>query len=162
MKQRESEYTKRVDEWLSAHGITWKLVRIGSERGFANEKPEKGKRLMMHDTYSAEFQRTMTTGNQTFRTITIPKYYQSAAHSESELSDEATRLCNCGYQYGEKSQHRPRYLSSRGACPAHPSNAELPSTYDLLACITKSDPGTFVDWCADYGYDDDSCAAERT
>lgn len=37
-----------------------------------------------------------------------------------------------------------------------------PSWYDLLACVTKYDPGTFEDFCASYGYDEDSRKAEAT
>lgn len=31
-----------------------------------------------------------------------------------------------------------------------------PSLYDILTCLTKSDPGTFEDFCLEYGYDNDS------
>jgi hypothetical protein len=37
---------------------------------------------------------------------------------------------------------------------------KAPTAYDVLACLTKNDPGTFEDFCADYGYDDDSRKAE--
>lgn len=36
-----------------------------------------------------------------------------------------------------------------------------PSAYDVLACLTKYDPGTFENFCADYGYDTDSRKAEK-
>lgn len=36
-----------------------------------------------------------------------------------------------------------------------------PSWYSLLACVTKSDPETFEDFCASYGYDTDSRKAEK-
>ena len=39
--------------------------------------------------------------------------------------------------------------------------AAVPSVYDVLACLTKYDPGTFEDFCSDYGYDNDSRTAER-
>lgn len=39
--------------------------------------------------------------------------------------------------------------------------AAAPSVYDVLACLTKYDPGTFEDFCSDYGYDEDSRTAER-
>ena len=39
--------------------------------------------------------------------------------------------------------------------------AAVPSVYDVLACLTKYDPGTFEDFCSDYGYDEDSRTAER-
>jgi hypothetical protein len=36
-----------------------------------------------------------------------------------------------------------------------------PSSYDVLTCLTKYDPGTFEDFCSDFGYDQDSRTAER-
>lgn len=37
-----------------------------------------------------------------------------------------------------------------------------PSKYDILACLTKSDPGSFEDFCRDFGYDSDSRNAYAT
>lgn len=37
-----------------------------------------------------------------------------------------------------------------------------PTAYDVLTCLTKYDPGTFENFCADFGYDTDSRKAERT
>lgn len=39
--------------------------------------------------------------------------------------------------------------------------AAVPSVYDVLASLTKYDPGTFEDFCSNYGYDEDSRTAER-
>lgn len=36
-----------------------------------------------------------------------------------------------------------------------------PTAYDVLACLTKYDPETFKDFCASYGYDEDSRKAEK-
>lgn len=41
------------------------------------------------------------------------------------------------------------------------STGEQPTAYDILACLTKCDPGTFYDFCSDFGYDSDSRAAEK-
>lgn len=37
-----------------------------------------------------------------------------------------------------------------------------PTLYSVLACLTKYDPETFEDFCGNYGYDNDSRAAEKT
>lgn len=37
-----------------------------------------------------------------------------------------------------------------------------PTDYDILACLTKYDPGFFEDFCSEYGYNEDSRTAERT
>ena len=38
---------------------------------------------------------------------------------------------------------------------------EEPRLYDIIACLTKYDPGTFEDFCSEFGYDDDSGSAEK-
>jgi len=38
---------------------------------------------------------------------------------------------------------------------------KIPTPYDVLACLTKGEVGTFENFCADYGYDTDSRKAER-
>lgn len=42
------------------------------------------------------------------------------------------------------------------------SQGETPRAYSLLTCLTKYDPGTFSEFCREYGYDEDSRSAERT
>ena len=36
-----------------------------------------------------------------------------------------------------------------------------PTPYDVLACLTKYEPGTFENFCGDFGYDTDSRKAEK-
>lgn len=37
-----------------------------------------------------------------------------------------------------------------------------PTLYSVLTCLTKYDPESFEDFCANYGYDEDSRNAEKT
>jgi len=39
---------------------------------------------------------------------------------------------------------------------------EEPTAYSVLSCLTKYDPGTFEDFCSEFGYDEDSKKAEKT
>ena len=39
---------------------------------------------------------------------------------------------------------------------------ETPTPYDVLACLTKYEVGTFEDFCGDFGYDTDSRTAKKT
>ena len=48
------------------------------------------------------------------------------------------------------------------AFDAQTKEHRLPTMYDILAAITKYDPGTFENFCADFGYDTDSRRAEKT
>lgn len=36
-----------------------------------------------------------------------------------------------------------------------------PTSYDVLACVTKYEAGSFDDFCSDYGYDNDSRKAHK-
>jgi len=40
-------------------------------------------------------------------------------------------------------------------------NYSAPTPYDVLACLTKYDPGTFEDFCNEFGCDTDSKKAEK-
>ncbi len=37
-----------------------------------------------------------------------------------------------------------------------------PTAYDVLACLTKYNPGSFENFCSEFGYDTDSRKAEKT
>lgn len=58
-----------------------------------------------------------------------------------------------------KSNTQNRMLAIRGGCWKN-KKFEIPSAYSVLSCLTKDDPGTFEDFCGDFGYDTDSRKAE--
>jgi hypothetical protein len=152
--EQPNKYNTRVDAWLREHGITFAIIRIGAECGF--DDGSSGDREHMHDTYAAAFSRTHT-GSGHDKPVTdslvVPKFYQSSAHSESAGAGTKCIDKRCGVQYRERSAHQ------YGCKPAQP---EIPSAYTILSSITTHDPGTFRDFCYDYGYDMDSRKAERT
>lgn len=61
----------------------------------------------------------------------------------------------CKLQKGKKS-----YSFTFGQSIAENDNP--PHIYDILVCMTKYDPGTFEDFCREFGYDEDSRTAEKT
>lgn len=44
--------------------------------------------------------------------------------------------------------------------PKNP-NYSIPTAYDILTCLTKYDPGTFENFCSEFGYDEDSKKADK-
>ena len=42
------------------------------------------------------------------------------------------------------------------------NQGQEPTAYDVLACLTKYDVGSFEDFCSEFGYDTDSRTAEKT
>lgn len=39
--------------------------------------------------------------------------------------------------------------------------SKKPTMYDILTCMTKHDPGSFENFCSEYGYDTDSIKASK-
>ena len=54
------------------------------------------------------------------------------------------------------------YSSEFGQSVMNSQSGVPPTAYDILACLTKYDPGTFEDFCSEFGYDEDSRNAEKT
>lgn len=38
---------------------------------------------------------------------------------------------------------------------------KTPTAYSILACITKDDPGSFQNFCDEFGYDDEDKASKK-
>ena len=98
----------------------------------------------------------------------------SAAYLKNALyfpDDKETRdiyrltLRRASYKRGEYAPTSgPQRVSFRfGQSIAHSTGESVqePTAYDLLAGITKSDPGTFANLCGDFGYNEDSRKAEK-
>lgn len=55
-----------------------------------------------------------------------------------------------------------RYLYNFDFGQSLVANFAEPTMYDVLACLTKYDPGTFDDFCSSFGYNNDSISALQT
>lgn len=78
------------------------------------------------------------------------KELDAKCKTEEEFSAEAAFMLGSN-DFGFK-KAKPRGFVVKGRVP--------PSPYDVLAALTKYDPGTFEEFCSSYGYDDDSRKAE--
>ena len=54
------------------------------------------------------------------------------------------------------------YSFNFGDSIARTQRGAKPNEYDVLVCLTKYEPGTFENFCGDFGYDTDSRRAEKT
>jgi hypothetical protein len=54
-----------------------------------------------------------------------------------------------------------RYSFNFGTSLTDTKTNTAPTAYDVLACLTNYDPGDFANFCASYGYDEDSRKAEK-
>lgn len=55
-----------------------------------------------------------------------------------------------------------RYAFKFGQSITNSDQNTPPTAYDIFTCVTKYDPGTFDNFCSEFGYDTDSRSAEKT
>lgn len=134
-----SEYEKQADEFMKKYGVTMETKLLGNMPYFDDDKENR-------DVY----QITLKRGNKTWSF----RFGQSIVNSKSEkvyYLDQIKKIHNWNIKdfiYIGNSQYKKKPIA--------------PTPYDILATITKSDPGTFADFCGDFGYDEDSRKAEKT
>lgn len=84
----------------------------------------------------------------------ISRNYLNSKLVGAKLQNGAFYQCIQNAIKRELSETITKYIESDSKIP--------PTAYDVLACLTKSDPGTLEDFCNEYGYDLDSKKAEKT
>lgn len=105
--------------------------------------------MSQHEQQARDF---LTKHGLTFRAT----YRDYAPYFEDDKESRSIYLCTIS------GKQRGRYTTRFGASIHMTHNNESPSAYDLLTCLTKYDPGTFEDFCSEFGYDSDSRKAEKT
>lgn len=58
--------------------------------------------------------------------------------------------------------HKFRFTFGQSQNDSTGNGDNKPTAYDVLSCLTKYDPGTFENFCGDFGYDIDSRKAYKT
>lgn len=141
----KNEYTKQAEKFLQDAHATMKIAFQG--RAINTMWKEK----QLRNLYAV--------------TITTPRGSYTFDFWDSLHNTEIMQMTN--EQYARK--HLCRRWEDMNYYEQVKAQKELakmqkearPDCYDVLACLTKYDPGTFEDFCAEYGYDEDSRTAER-
>lgn len=140
-----NEYTKQATEFLKKANATIKIEYMGL--AINREWKENTPRSLYNVTLSSP------AGSMTF------DFWDSIYNTEvQQMSFTA---------YAEKRYNR-RFdsLNSYEKVKAQrefkeKKAAAQPTAYDVLTCMTKYDPDTFDKFCAEFGYNEDSCTAKR-
>lgn len=141
----KNEYTKQAEKFLQDTNATMEIELQG--RAINTMWKEK----QLRNIYAV--------------TITTPRGSYTFDFWDSLYNTELTQMAM--QEYARKNLRRRWEDMTYGE--KNKASAELaqkqkearPNCYDVLACLTKYDPGTFEDFCAEYGYDEDSRTAER-
>jgi len=117
------------------------------------------------DTHDRDIYKiTLKRGNRKFsfdfgQSLNKSGEYQVAEHLQNKSWCERTtggRIC-----LNEEQYKKLLWITGIKKDILKNPNYSAPTAYDILACLTKHDPGTLEDFCNEYGYDSDSKKAER-
>ena len=156
----ENEYEKQANDFLARHNMTFSAVLIGSDcprfcedaakmknMGEVNHFPRKSHIHGKH--YRCTISRPCKEAHGGRVEVSFD-FWNSYAEEERNFFVAMGRPLE--YQYASMPSSvaaiRRKYAKEKGQ--------KYPRAYDMLACIEKNDPGTFEDFCGDFGYDSDS------
>jgi hypothetical protein len=148
--KEESEYDKQASEFLKKTGTMFQARWLSNDKYFPDDKEKR-------DIYEIALSR----GTRKW----IFRFGQSIVHSGKYI---VVYLSNDKkYKQGdlltEEGLKRAR-SSFQGFGTFYVKNKEFeePTPYTVFSCLQKYDPGTFEDFCSEYGYNTDSRRAETT
>jgi hypothetical protein len=135
-----SEYEQQAKQFLKDTNTTFKAEFVKHDIHFDCDKVKR-------DIYKVTFER----GKRSFKLMFGQsinasgkyRYFNHVANDFKQLKKDS------GFNSLTQAQ-----------CSINKDFAE-PSPYDVLACLIKCDPGSFKDFCADFGYNEDSRKAEN-
>ncbi len=148
----KTDYEKQALDFLTKTGCKMTITFKETRKYFPDDKEAR-------DVYEIEIVRgsrkwNFEFGNSIADSEFVAVYgkcrYKIPSEMRTKNNSEITRYVKYNLQYGfgtVKSDHIKRPVP--------------PSEYSVLACITKWDPGSFDDFCSEYGYDSDSKTADR-
>lgn len=178
MKHIETEYEKQARELLEKFGVEFSAVLIGSDCPAFCDDALAGRDMDKVNVYP---RKTHIHGKHyrcTFKrkdkamSIDFWNSYSDAEETAYNFGIERTSCghgpdCLCETRASEDgiliefrgNVYWDRYRGNKPASYSviRPMRVrKTPSAYDVLSCLTKNEPGTFEDFCSDYGYDTDS------
>ncbi len=150
-----TDYQKQGTDFLNKTGVIFEIVylRYGIHFEGDNAKRDiyRAKFTRKGRSFSVDFGQSL---NESSFKLKLPNGKITHVFSREQLKE-------CIGKNGtiNKLLFANRFFSLSGLkvlCP------QKPTAYAVLCCLQKHDPGTFNEFCREYGYSEDSRTAERT
>jgi hypothetical protein len=152
-----TDYTKQAQDFIEKHGLEFRAVLIGSDCPAFCGDADKQHEMNKVDTFPRKshihgkhYRCTFSRKDKGHFAVDFWNSYADEEHNWL-LSNRYPRW-DLQYMNAEMSRKVKAVLNDK--------KKRVPVAYDVLACITKNDPGTFDNFCGDFGYDTDSRKAE--
>lgn len=160
MNANAIDYQKQAQDFLTKHNITFNAILIGDDCPAFCPDAEAGRDM---DKVNVFPRRTHIHGKHyrvSFqakeRTTLYLDFWNSYQDAESNAFHHGR-----GEIYNRSESYWDRHRGTKYPGVVR-KPLQIPAPYNVLACIIKSDPGTFDDFCRDFDYDSDSRKAETT
>lgn len=144
-----TNYQQQAIDFLQSTNTEFSVKYVKTGKHFSDDKQER-------DIYEIELKR----GNRSFAF----RFGQSIQNSGKYILLDGRLKAEFGRNFINDKEYKKitvPYFDKKAALRPNKNYSE-PTAYDVLACITKYDPGTFEDFCSEFGYDTDSKKAEKT
>jgi hypothetical protein len=139
-----SDYDVQAQVWAEKWGVRMTATFTGHRKYFADDTDTR-------DVYQVELVRLYKRGEEW---ITRRMAFDFGA----SLNDSQESASSDGKYWKSPNRIKPNTPMSK-----YPNRRRVPpSLYSILACIEKYEPGTFEQWCGDFGADTDSRKALET
>ncbi len=174
MQVQISEYEKQANDLLAKLGITFTAELIGKDCPRFCEDAIAERDMDKLDTYPRKSHIHGKHYRCTFQRDGHSKGKEANGYTGSmsidfwnSYSDEEENFFAFGgHNHGQagfgpvENKYWDKYRIA-GKFPNRPRAKKriVPTAYDVLACLTKYEPGTFDDFCGEYGYSSDSMKA---
>lgn len=156
----ETNYLKQANDFLKSTGTKLHVSYLETGKHFEDDKTirdiykvtlKKGDKV-----YSFNFGQSLQDSRHFYlkaENVSISIFNNNIFMYEDDAKKEVEKI---------KSNIKLKNPSFKPIIHVLTSERKQPSSYDILTCLTKYDPGTFEDFCGEFGYDTDSRKAEKT
>lgn len=148
----KTNYEKQATDFLEKTGCTMEIKFKENRRYFPNDKETR-------DVYEIK----ITRGNRLWvfefgNSIKDSEFVAVCGERRYKIPSEMRTKTLAEIKWYVRFNLQPYFGSVAAYKIISPKS---PTAYDVLACLTKYDPGSFEDFCSEYGYDSDSKTADR-
>lgn len=148
-----TDYNQQAIDFLAKTGTTFKAEFLKHDKHFDDDKETR-------DIYKITLERGSRKYSFNFgQSLNDSGFYYTKGKQKIELERKLLNL-RAGEVIRFIKKHDWDFLNNGKSDKIH--WPVVPSEYDVLACITKHDPGTFENFCSEFGYETDSKKAEKT
>lgn len=151
MTTETTNYQKQALEFLANTETTFKATFLKSGKHFEDDKE-------VRDIYTIELSRKNRKYTFNFgQSINNSGFYYTKGKLKTPIDRSQLETKNIKTYIKKKDWS---FMGNGTSDTIH--YPVTPTPYDVLACLTKNNPGTFEDFCNEFGYDTDSRKAENT